>query len=324
MKLVFKPFLLLISITLLFSECKKKTETPAEEETPATPTNPTGINTIAEVFTTNGSPTQTFTVSATAASTITVNGVKIEIPANAFVTNASAAVTGSVELSVKTILTKSQVVLNGAGANSSGARLVTTKGCVKITASQNTQSLRLIPTSSGTMVVSVPDGTATPSPMKKYYTAKVTAVDSTKIWALGTDVNDIPTAYDAGTSQYVHKASLDSLKWLNVGVQYDSIAAPKTVVTASVNSSQFNKSNTAVYLSFNGSLTVGAMYEVSPGIFKIPNMPIGKGAHIIAIAVINGQYYWADQSVLISSTQINLNMQPVTISQIQTQLSLLP
>lgn len=324
MKLTIKTIALLLPVVLLLSECKKKSDPPAEEETPATPSNPSGINTIAEVFTANGSPTQIFTVSATSPSTITVNGVKIEIPANAFVTASSAAVTGSVELAVKTILTKSQVVLNGAGANSSGARLVTTKGCVKITASQNTQSLRLIPTSSGTMVVGIPDGTTTPSPMKKFYTSKVTAVDSTKMWTLGTDINDIPTAFDSGTSQYMQRATLDSLKWLNVGVQYDSIAAPKTVVTASVNSSQFSKSNTAVYLSFNGSLTVGAMYEVSPGIFKISNMPIGKAAHIIAVAVINGQYYWADQSVLISSTQVNLNLQPVTIAQIQTQLSALP
>lgn len=329
MKFITTTLIFAASLTLAVSSCKKDTKEPdAEDPAPVTPTNPSGINTIADVFSANGVPAQSFTVDATVASTITANGVKIEIPANTFVTTGNATLTGIVDVQVKTILTKSDVILSGAGANAGGDQLVSSKGCVKITASQNTQQLRpraAMPIQG--MTVSVADGNTVPvQPMKKYYTAKVTAVDSTKFWALGADQSNIPTAYDAETSKYVHKAKLDSLKWLNVGFQYDSIGAPKVTVTATLNASQFTKSNTAVYLSLNGSqyLTVGAMYEVSPGVFKIKNIPAGKGATIVAVAVINGQYYSAIKPVLASPTATGIDMQAKTIDEIKTQISALP
>lgn len=68
----------------------------------------TGISTVADLFATNGSPNVNFTVSATAPSTITSNGVVIEIPANAFETTSSGTVTGNVIIGVKTILNKSR------------------------------------------------------------------------------------------------------------------------------------------------------------------------------------------------------------------------
>lgn len=325
MKINAKTFLLFTVLTISLFNCKKKTDEPAPDEEPAPVTPaPTGINTIAEVFTSNGAPTQVFTVSTGSASTITVNGVKIEIPANAFVTPSNGTITGNVEVSVRTILNKSEIILSGAGANSTSSKLVSTKGCVKMTASQNTQQLRTS-SGNGTVTVGIPETAAiAPPPQKKYYASKISASDSTKVWALGTDVSNIPVVFDNATSKYYHKAALDSLKWLNVGVQYDSIGAPKTAVTASVNSSQFSKTNTAVYLSLNGSLTVGAMFEISPGIFRISNIPTGKAANIVAIAVINGQYYLAIQPVTASATTINLNLQAVTFSQIQTQLATLP
>jgi hypothetical protein len=323
MKTSVKLLVFAISLPFLLSECKKKTTEPEEETpTPTTPTNPAGINTIAEVFTAHGAAKNIFTVSATAPTTLNVNGVKIEIPANSLVTSSGGTLTGNVEIGVKTILDKEQVILSGAAANSSGALLVATKGCVKMEASQNTQSLRLL--STGIVTLAIPDGTTTPTATQKFYTSKVTAVDSTKMWALGTDVTTIPTTFDNSINKYVHKAALDSLKWLNVGAQYDSIGAPKTVVTASLNSSMFSKTNAAVFISFNGSLTVGALFEVSPGIFKIKNMPIGKGVNIVAIGVINGQFYSAVQALTVSSAQINLNMQTTTITQIKTQLQALP
>lgn len=322
MKSIFRTTLALASFSLLFTQCKKDTqETPVIEEPVPAPA-PSGINTIAEVFTAQGAPTQTFTVASGVASTLTVNGVKIEIPANVFLTSVGGStISGNVDVTVRTILDKSEIILSGAGANSTSGKLVSTKGCVKITASQNTQALRLAPGGGG-FGVGVPDGTVSPPPMKEFYAGKISAVDSTKIWALGTSTIDIPSAFDSQLNKFVHKATLDSLKWLNVGTQFDTTGA-KTAVTVSV-ASQFNKTNSAIYLSFNGSLTVGALFEISPGIFRISGMPVGKGAHIVAIAVINGQYYSAVQPLLISPTQVNLNLAATTITQIKSQLATLP
>lgn len=323
MKLVAKQIFILLLIVAVFTQCKKKTTDPVTEEPTPTPT-PTGINTVAEIITANGAQNETFTISATQASTIiTAAGVKIEIPANSLETTTSGSVAGTVTVTVKTITNKGQIIASGAGANSSSSKLVSTKGCVKITASQSSQQLRLTPSS--TVVVNVPDGTTAPTlQTKKFYASKITAVDSTKFWELGTDVSAIPTAFDAGLAKYVHKARLDSLKWLNVGAQWDSVGVTKVPVIANIDGSKFTKNNTMVYLSLNGSLTVGALFEISNGVFRISNMPVGKAANIVAIAVINGQYYTAVQSITISSTAVNLNMQAVSQTQMISQINALP
>ena len=306
-------------IALTVTQCKKKTDEPVTEEPPVTA--PSGPNSVADIIAANGSPTQSFTVSATSASTINANGgVIVEIPANAFETTSSGTITGNVTLQVRTIMSKSEIIFSGAGANSTNSRLVSTKGCVKATASQNTQSLRL--GSGGGFFINVPDAATSPAPMKKFYAPKVTATDSTVVWALGNDVNDIPMQ-TIGTTIY-HKAAPDSLKWLNVGVQ-DIPSSTVTAVTVSV-SSTFNKSNTMMFISYDGSLTVGAMFEISPGLFRVNDIPVGKNVHLVGVSAINGQYYTAVQAATVatSSTPINLTMTAVSQSQMQTQINALP
>lgn len=321
MRINFK-LLMAIAITVILSvQCNKKSSDPAPTPDP-TPSNPTGPNSLTELFAANGAQAVNYTVSATAPSTITANGVNIEIPANAFQTSTSGSVTGNVIVSIKTILTKSQIILSGAQANSSNSKLVSTKGCVKITASQNSQSLRLNGSASGTVNVGVPDGTTMPPPMKKYYVSKLSVTDSTKFWAMENDTNDVSVVWNG--SNYMQTAKLDSLKWLNIGKQWDSTCT-KVAQSAWVDSTQFNSSNCAVYISFNGSLTVGAMYPIgSGGIYRISNMPLGKGVHIIAIAVKNGQYYEAINSTTIKPATEILSLQPKSLSQIIADLNALP
>lgn len=317
---------LLMTLALIVigtTQCKKKTaeEPPVEEPPPAA----SGINTVAEIIAANGVPAYNNTVSATTASTLFLNGIIYEIPANAFVTSTGGTVGGIVTLTNKTILTKSQIIFSGAGANSSNSKLVSTKGCVKATASQNSQSLRL--NTGGGFFINFPDNLPSPPPTKKYYAPKVTAVDSTAFWALGTDGSDIPqVTYTTSTTKY-HRAALDSLKWLNVGVQFDSVSAPKTALTVSVTASMFSKSNTMIFLSKNGSLTVGAFFEISPGIFRISNMPQGMQANIVAISVINGQYYTSIMPITVpapGAPTINLTMNAVSQSMMVSQVNALP
>lgn len=310
-------------IVFATTQCtKKNNDTPSEEEpAPATASGPT---TVTDIIAANGSAVNTITVDAVFPSTLTINGIIFEIPANAFQTATGGTVGGVVNLQVKTITTKSQIIFSGAGANSSSSKLVATKGCIKSTASQNSQSLRL--SGSGGFFVNVPDPIPAPPPLKKFYASKVTAVDSTTFWALGTDVADIAQRTFTSSATVYHKASLDSLKWLNVGAQ-DNNPAPKTAVTVSVTSSMFTKANTMIYLSFNGSLTVGALFEVSPGIFRISNMPQGQAANIVGIAAVNGHYYAAVMPYTVpapGAPTVNLNMQMVTQSQMQAMVAALP
>lgn len=322
MKSKISLFIALAMIAFATTMCKKKTaDEPAMEDPP--PATTTGPNSVADIIAANGSPVSTVTLDVSFGNSLTFFGNIFEIPANAFVTTSGGTVGGIVTLQVKTIMTKSQIILSGAGANSSSSKLVATKGCIKTTASQNTQTLRLNPAT--TFTINVKDVSTTSSPMKKFYAPKITVDDSTKYWALGTDVSDIPQTTFTASANVYHKVALDSLKWLNVGVQ-DTSSAPKTAVTVSV-SSQFNKTNTMVYLSYDGSLTVGALFEISPGIFRISNMPQGKVAHIIGISAINGQYYCASIAYVVpapGAPTVNLNLVAVSQSQMLATVNALP
>ncbi len=307
-------FITLAFIAFATTQCDKKKGENPEPESP-TPTLPaTGANSVADIIAANGSAVNTVTVDAQFASTITINGAILEIPNNAFVTSTGGTVGGIATLQVKTVMTKSEIIFSGAGANSSSCRLVATKGCVKATASQNTQSLRLNP--ANPFFINVPEPSALPTPMKKYYAPKVTAVDSNVVWALGTDVSDITLrTFPTATNTNFHHASLDSLKWLNVGTLDTSGTYNSTAVTVSVTASQFSKANTMIYLSFDYILTVGALFETTtPGIFRINNVPVGKAVRVVGISAINGQYFCG----------INLTMNPVSQAAMKSMVALLP
>lgn len=308
-----------VLIAFVSTQCRKKTtEEPATEE--PTPTGPaTTFTAISQVLASLGSQNQTFTVSASTASTLNVNGVLVEIPANAFIDpSTSLPATGNVTVTAKTILTKSQIIFSGAAANSTSSRLISTKGCVKVTASQNTQSLRV--GGGGTVTVNIPDPSGS-VPMKKYYAPKITATDSTIVWDLGTDVNDIPMGNISSVNH--HRAALDSLKWLNVGVMWDSLTSNKSAIILNTDTI-FNNTNSVFYLSINGSLTVGSFYQLLPGKFRIANIPNGRGVHIIGFGVKNGQYYSGVMSTVTGAVAYNLNMQPKPLSQIQAEIAAIP
>lgn len=323
MKSKISLLLAIVMIAFATTQCKKKKaeESPAEEP-PITPAGPV-LTTIAEVFTVAGSPTQSYTVSATSGMTLNVNNVIIEIPANSFETTSSGTVSGVVDVKVRTILTKRQVILSGASGGTSNSKLVTTKGCVKVTASQNTQSLRLVP--AATVHVKVPEGPSFPPSTQKFYAGKISASDSTLIWSLGTDVSNIPPALDTANATFQHNATLDSLKWLNVGTVWDSLTTNKGPVIVKVDGSQFTKANCAIYLSLNGSnITIGALTEIFNGTYRISNIPNGRGVTLVAIAIINGQYYSAIQTTITGAAFYSLNLVPISLSQLQTNLDALP
>lgn len=312
-----------LMVILVAVQCKKKSSSPEEEEPAPTVTPTTQMNTIAEVFAANGSQPVTNTVSATAAQSFTTNGIKIDVPANAFKTASGGTVTGAVNVTIKGILTKKDIILTGAPANGGPSnKLIATKGCIKVSASQSGQTLRLNP-GQNFFVNVMEAGNVAASNQKKFIAQKVSTADSNICWNADPDTVNISSYFDMVSGKYYYQARIDSANWLNVGAKWDTVAT-KTPVTVTLGS-QFNKTNTAVYISLNGVMVVGALYEISPNTFRISNIPVGRAVTLVAIGIINGQYYSAVMPV---TTTIGFNqtltMQPVSLSQIQTQLNALP
>jgi hypothetical protein len=315
----FKSAFTLLIFLFILTDCKKKKADEPEPETP--PSSTTSINNLDDLFTANGVPPQSTQVSSTTQQTITLSGVKVTIPSNAFVTSTNGTVTGNVSITAKGIFTKSDIILSGAPANAAG-KLISTKGCVKVSATQNSQTLRISPTAS--VYVQIPEATMSPNyNLKRYYANTLSPTDTSLCWKAYPDTSNVPVGFDTLAGKYYYNARIDSVNWLNTGYVWDTVAT-KTSVTITVGS-QFNKNNCAVYISLNGSLVVGALYELSPNTYMITNIPVGKAVHIVGIAVINNQYYSAVLPVTITASfNQPLNLTATTLSQIQTQLSSLP
>lgn len=325
MKVTFKNVLLVAVILLTVIQCKKKNDDP--EEQPASTTsapapNPgTSATPIEQLFNTGGVQPIANTVPASAPISFTVSGLNIEIPANAFLTQSNGPVTGNVSLELKPVLSKRDIILSGAPANAGNDNLIKTKGCVKVSASQNGQTLRLAP--SQNFYINVEE-TGTPEMnVRKYIAKKVSVSDSTIHWKADPDSANLASYLDTLSGKYYYKARIDSANWLNVGKKWDTLA-PKTSVMVSADTI-FNKTNTAMYISFDNSMIIGALYEVTPSKFRIRNIPIGRSVHIVAIANISGQYYMAilPTTVTLGFNQ-NISLTPVTLSQLQSQLNTLP
>lgn len=326
MKNKFKSIILIATILFTVIGCKKKTDDPVVEE-PAVVTPAPQANTITEVFTTHGAAVVTSTVSASAAQSFTTTGLKIEVPANAFQTLQGGTVTGNVNLSIKGILNKRDIILSGAPANGSSTnKLIATKGCIKVSASQSGQTLRLNPGQNFYVNVAEAPGATASNTMRKFIASKVSTADSNICWKADPDSANLATHLDTLTGKTYYKARIDSANWLNVGQKWDTVAT-KTAVIVTLGS-QFNKTNTAVYISLNGILVVGALYEISPSTpntFRISNIPVGRVVNIVGVAVINGQHYSAVMPATITlGFSQPLNMQAASISQIEAQLNALP
>jgi hypothetical protein len=316
-------FIAVLISSVLFTQCKKdKTEDPAPTTPTTTPTTSPAPATITQVFAQSGVQAVSGTASMAISQDVTLSGVKISIPSSAFITAAGAAVTGTVDLSVKGIFTKKDIILTGAPANAAG-KLISTKGCIKVNASQNSQTLRVNP--GANVVVNVPEPGATPvTNLKKYYAQQISVNDTSKIWRASSDTSSIVAVFDSTTNKYYYQARLDSVAWLNTGYEWDTTAT-KTTVSATLDTS-YTSTNCTVYISLNGKMVVGALYPtVVPGTFSIGNIPVGINVNFVVIAVKNGTYY----SVVTPATVTTLHNQSLapqatTLSAIQSQLLLLP
>jgi len=310
----------LVACSVLFTQCKK--DTKEEPTTPATPSTPTSSapTTLTELFAQNGVPAVSAQANMAISQSATLSGVKINIPSGAFVTAAGVPVTGNVDISVKGIFTKKDIILTGAPANAAG-KLIATKGCVKVNASQNSQTLRVAP--GANVIVNVPEPGTPVSNLKKFYAQQISVTDTNKVWRAAADTNALVAVFDTTTQKYYYPARLDSVAWLNTGYEWDTTAT-KTTVSIMLDTT-YNSTNCTVYISLNGKMVVGALYPQGGGYYSINNIPIGQNVYFVVIAIKNGTYYSAFSPATITTNYSNtLTPQATTLSAIQSQLLLLP
>jgi len=280
--------LILVFLIGSLSACKKdKTETKQ-------------VLSLAEFNAKFSVPVQKFNGTANAAFTVTgTKGIKIEFPANAFLDASGNAVTGSVGVTLKEILSKRDILLSGK-MTESNKQLLVSGGEFQILAFQNGQQLKLNP--AAVVNVSVPTKLSS-EPMDLFMFTGTTVSDST--WMLNQKARVLSTpAY--------YQFSLPGFGWVNCDYFYNN-PNPKTTITASpvYSGTVPNIKDQRAYLIFdNINNVVGLPFEVSINKHQsyLNSMPIGLTGKIVILSVdVNDVIYFGNASFTITSG-LNLNI----------------
>ena len=319
--------LVLVGITRTLTSCKKDTVTP-EEQTPS-PTAPT-LNTanLKALFTNLKTPSETYVVNSSNYNTHTcANGTKIIISPNSFLTQAGLAVAGNINIEVKDVLSKKDMILNNAIPVSNGQLLVS-GGEVYFNATQGGQALKINPASS--VVFQVPAGASPSFQMQEFYAKGPSDLSQTNLnWNTPAVATGSMVGQDS-TGGFYYNFTCDSVQWANCDYFYN-FAGIKT--TCTVNTTGFSdNSNTAIYISMNGTNVLARINSndysnISQTFVSYLNsLPVGSAYTIVAITYDGTNYFYGTQSITLTANMI-VNMPILTqtsIAQIQTNLNTLP
>lgn len=337
-------------LAIISGSCKKKETSVPEETTPVTTTtgsttsggattggttgsNP--VNTLQTLFSNLATPMQSYVVNAANYHTfLCANGTKIILSPNAFIDQAGAVVSGMVNIDVKDVLSKKDMVLNNAFPVSNNQLLVS-GGEVYFNPTQNGHSLRINPASPVRFLV--PAGNSPSYQMQEFYARPVASANASLNWlqATGTATNGTigvvqDTTGQGGGPSYYYNFNSDSVFWANCDYFYN-LPGAKTTCSVSITGNA-NNSNTMVFLSKDGSTTIARLYSssyntISQLFTSYANVvPVGSSYTIGAISFDGTNYYYASQQVTMTANlAITLPaLVQTTKAQIEINLSNLP
>lgn len=274
---------------------------------------------LAAFFIENAPAVQTFTVDATSPyGVITgLQGTRIMIYGNAFLTQSDQPVTGNVTLKLQEVYSEKDIILSGGFTVAEGKPLIS-GGEIHLTAWQGTDELKLNP--SGAVVVNIPAGSSPSYAMNEFYAREINDT---------ADFNPVDTSqfipiYNYSQSVYSYSFEIDQLNWINCDY-YMAQGGQQTPIKATV-ASPFDETNCRIFVAFNGHRSaagcnlVFSQHEFTPGPWY--TLPLGMSVTFVAIAEINGQFYSAFQSATIGNNHNEvMSLVPTTQTQIVRQLN---
>ena len=227
---------------------------------------------IDEMANITGAETQIFTINANEDQEIVgANGVKVVIPQNVFKTDAGETVNGMVDIRLKEVLTKSEMVLSNKPSEADGV-LLETVGTFLLEAFQGDNAINLDQPIGVEldMNASIVDPTA----LGIYYGNEIGESGSAANWVLDENTQ-VPL--NAG----VHSFDVDQLKWAACAKPLEVTTTHKlTVSPASINGLHDQKG----YIIFDDSNTVGSLTAEGEK-FVSNNYPSGKTCTVVMIAI---------------------------------------
>jgi len=273
---------------------------------------------LADFFRENGVPEQHFAVDVSSYSYIlTGQNVYISIDSAAFVNDSGQIVTGIVDIVIREITTKKDMILSGIFPVSGGKPLIS-GGEFHIEAFKNGQPLKLRQPEAVFLNINGYD------PIPSYNFREFYATNLTENTNWGEPEDTVGVYWTGIGTGYVYSFGLDSLNWINCDYFYNSLL-PGTIVKAFVNGDQFDENNTRVFISFDTLNSSSMCYFhgdsiYSPGLAY--NVPIGMPVTWVAIAKANGNYYsFFHQTSLASDHIEEISLTPTTLEEFKVRLN---
>ncbi len=316
----------LVGLALATTSCKKDTVAPVEPTpTPTTPAlNKTNLKAL---FNNLKTPSETYVVNASNSDYhVCANGTKIIISPNAFLTKSGGSVTGIINIEVKDVLTKKDMILNNAIPVSNGQLLVS-GGEVYFNATQGGQALKINPASS--VMFLVPAGASPDYQMQEFYAKGSADLSETNLnWETPATATGSMVGQDSTGNVYYF--SCDSVQWSNCDYFYNFTGAKTTCTVNTTGIS--NNSNTAIFISMNGtnvlaSIKTSDYANLSQAFVSYANsLPVGSAYTIVAITYDGTNYFYSSQSItMVNNMVINMPaLTQTTLAQIKTNLTTLP
>jgi len=281
---------LLIGVVIF--ACKKDQVEP----NPGAP-NPT-TDLIADLFANTGEPLQCFTMDASTGTTIVCSkGTRLYFPANSFIDGSGNVVNGQVDIEIKEIFSKGDMILSNKfpigeyGLLESGGQLY-------ITVEQNGTKLQFGNGNYAMVDVQITDtiqwmglfngNTGDPNAANLIWTADP---DSINGW--------VSVCQDSSSLSSTYCFNLDTLDWINLDVYMNDASQTSASVVVP---SGYDDENTRVFVVFNNENTAASLYSYSNGAFNTGayySLGIGRSVTFVSIAVIDGAYYSAFSSTTI-------------------------
>lgn len=309
-------------VIIAFTACKKENPKKVDVVQPgiSNPNQATSAELKAFYANNLSAANQNFTIDvASPALIVGSKGTKLQFYANSFETMTGQNVTGNIQISMVEIFSKADMILMNKptmGNNlMGGLNPLISGGEMKITATQNGQTLRL--KSGFTYDLQVPAPNGVDPNMGLFYGDNS---NDTLVWTIADSAN-----FSGQGNTYF--AFPDSLNWINCDYFYNN-PNPQTTVNVQVPAG-FNGTNCSVFVSFDGLNSLAALYHFTNGVFTTApsyQLPITLPVHFIVIAIINGNPHAA----IVPSTIVNNHLEVIpaltqmTPAQLSAALANLP
>ena len=278
-----KSIISAVAIVLLFLTACKRTET--------TP----GANILQNFFAGTRVTSQAFSINATNYNTITgAKSTIIRIPGGSLINKNGVTVTGTVNIELKEIYSKGDMILSNATTTCNGGMLQT-GGEIYLIARQNGEDLRVKPG----YKISVEFPTTNPVAGMQLFTGQFVqnsnlAADSSLVWTPVDSANAVVVQDSAFLGGFMfYDFQVDSFGWTNCDRFYNLTGGTDPMIQVPT---QFDNSNTSVYMIFDAENSVADGDVYADHVFRFHSgnhTPIGLAVTIVVIAKIGTQYYYS-------------------------------